>query len=309
MKNQKPNEQAKVEEKGTPGIAQQEKKRSLPSQIIGILCAHILFIYWVKAKNLPVEQRAHGMTGLALAVFISIFQSVPPIRQSQVYHSFADDRCLCCSVPNTFDVLSNIPFLFVGFGGLDYIFSGPISTSFNFPTPHFKHKYEKESWAAYFAGVALVSIGSAYYHWKPNNARLVWDRLPMSIAFGSLYYIVISETSHYENPLLMLGLIAFSVFSVILWALTDDLRCYIFVQFYFLCSIPIYYTIFSDQVRYDNYYNLFIALGFYAAAKITEKFDREIYNNCGKNISGHTMKHLLAAVSTGWGIIILIGRQ
>ena len=144
MKKQKRCGEAELEKKGTPAVAKQEK-RGLPSQIIGILCAHILFIYWVKAKNLPVEQRARGMTGLALAVFISIFQSVPPIRQSQVYHSFADDRCLCCSVPNTFDVLSNIPFLIVGFVGLDYIFSGPISTSFNFPTPHFKHKYEKET--------------------------------------------------------------------------------------------------------------------------------------------------------------------
>ena len=40
----------------------------------------------------------------------------------------------------------------------------------------------------------MVAIGSSYYHWKPSNSRLVWDRLPMTVGFMSLVAVVISET-------------------------------------------------------------------------------------------------------------------
>lgn len=35
-------------------------------------------------------------------------------------------------------------------------------------------------WACFFIGVAAVGVGSSYYHLEPNDARLVWDRLPVS---------------------------------------------------------------------------------------------------------------------------------
>ena len=39
----------------------------------------------------------------------------------------------------------------------------------------------------YFSGVALVALGSAYYHEDPENETLFWDRLPMTIAFMALF--------------------------------------------------------------------------------------------------------------------------
>lgn len=41
-------------------------------------------------------------------------------------------------------------------------------------------------WTCFFIGVAAVGIGSSYYHLKPNDARLVWDRLPVSIVVRAL---------------------------------------------------------------------------------------------------------------------------
>ena len=32
-----------------------------------------------------------------------------------------------------------------------------------------------------------------YYHWKPTNATLVWDRLPMTLAFMTVFAIMIDE--------------------------------------------------------------------------------------------------------------------
>lgn len=35
-------------------------------------------------------------------------------------------------------------------------------------------------WTCFFIGMAAVCFGSSYYHLKPNDAGLVWDRLPVS---------------------------------------------------------------------------------------------------------------------------------
>ena len=41
----------------------------------------------------------------------------------------------------------------------------------------------RRSWFVFFLGVALVFLGSGYYHYAPNDDSLVWDRLPMTVAF------------------------------------------------------------------------------------------------------------------------------
>ena len=102
---------------------------------------------------------------------------------------------------------------------------------------------------------------------------------------------------------------SFSVFSVVYWAFTDDLRIYAFVQGYFLLTIPVYYILFSERVRYENYKQIFVSLGFYALAKMTEKFDKQVFALTGRTVSGHTLKHLLAGIATGWGILILQQRR
>jgi hypothetical protein len=44
----------------------------------------------------------------------------------------------------------------------------------------------RKAWLLLFAGVSLVSLGSAYCHWNPNDQTLVWDRVPMTIGFMGL---------------------------------------------------------------------------------------------------------------------------
>lgn len=34
---------------------------------------------------------------------------------------------------------------------------------------------ERSAWLVFFWGSTLTAFGSAYYHWRPNNARLVWN--------------------------------------------------------------------------------------------------------------------------------------
>ena len=92
-----------------------------------------------------------------------------PIAQNQAYHDFAD-RGQFLGIPNLFAVISNIPFLLVGIAGLRYCRSSLLLSY-------------RLAWVIFFAGVAIISAGSAWYHLNPNNDTLVWDRLPMTIAF------------------------------------------------------------------------------------------------------------------------------
>src|SRR5262245_27190595 len=96
----------------------------------------------------------------ALAV-LALLRFAPPVVQNQGYHAFADTRRLL-GIPNFWNVVSNLPFVLVGILGLA--------------------KTRGMTARILFAGVTLTCFGSAYYHLAPDDARLVWDRLPMTMA-------------------------------------------------------------------------------------------------------------------------------
>ena len=43
------------------------------------------------------------------------------------------------------------------------------------------------------ARVFLTAFGSAYYHCAPESARLLWDRLQMTIVFMTVFTMVVAE--------------------------------------------------------------------------------------------------------------------
>ena len=205
------------------------------------------------------------------------FYFVDPIRQPQSYHNFADQRTFL-QIPNFFDVTSNAPFLLVGLLGL--------SKSRN----TFKSTF-------FYLTVCLVCLGSAYYHWQPNNQTLVWDRLPMSLGFMAILVQVLADSgisSACNSMAAFLAFEAIGLVSVIIWALFDDLRLYGIVQFGSMAALLLILLTrsFSGKVQ------LCYALFFYTAAKLSEHFDRQIYALLFHSLSGHSLKHMIAAVAT-----------
>jgi hypothetical protein len=141
-----------------------------------------------------------------------------------------------------------------------------------------------------------VFVGSGYYHYQPNDDSLVWDRLPMTLAFMGLFAALMSEHlgAQYERPVLIPALII-GVASVFWWRYTDDLRVYIWVQLAPLLAIPFVLAMFAG--RYTHRLYLLYGLGFYALAKVVEYYDRETYALTSLFVSGHSLKHLLAATA------------
>ena len=121
---------------------------------------------------------------LAIAVGIAALL-VPRTPQPLSYHHFADQRTWL-GVPNFGDVVSNLLFLLAGVLGLVFLFGKSSHGQFLDPR-------ERWPYVFVFVGILLTAFGSAYYHLAPDNARLVWDRLPMTIVFMPLVAALIAE--------------------------------------------------------------------------------------------------------------------
>ena len=219
---------------------------------------------------------------LLIACAIAGFLLLPPIAQDPSYHNFADRRGLF-GITSFLNLATNLAFLAVGVAGILLCVR--------------RHELGvRRAWMACFIGVALVSFGSAYYHLAPDNGTLVWDRLPMSIVFMALSVAVLAE---YVNPrlekYLLLPAIALGLASVIYWHFTDDLRPYVLVQFLPLLMIPMILLLFRNP-RKDRAF-LLAAFVIYLVSKVAEYFDRKVFEWTGEMISGHSLKHLLAATA------------
>ncbi|HLA38639.1 MAG TPA: alkaline phytoceramidase, partial [Candidatus Glassbacteria bacterium] len=125
--------------------------------------------------------------GVSLAAIVAA-AFLPRIPQDPSYHQFADRRTFF-AVPNFFDVASNLPLSLAGLWGFWRIFRRLLANSRH--NPELRRIYLL--YAGFFALVALTGIGSSYYHLAPDNGRLFWDRLPLSLAFMCLLAAVVAE--------------------------------------------------------------------------------------------------------------------
>jgi hypothetical protein len=222
----------------------------------------------------------------AILVAIALFSVVAalfiaPYANNPSYHDFADSRGLF-GVPNFANVISNVPFLIVGLMGFAFCVKSPMRS--------------RESWALFFLGVSLVSIGSGYYHWAPENESLVWDRLPMTLAFTGLFIALLSEhVSAVSGRFALVIALLTGVASVVLWRQTGQLWLYVWVQLVPLVMIPAVAVLYPAKFTHRVY--LLYGLAWYAFAKIAELYDREIFALTSHALSGHAIKHLLAALS------------
>lgn len=246
---------------------------------------------------LPASTEKLGWRHAVLVVLVlgSLFWmlSLEPISQNPGYHSFADTRKFV-GIPNCLDVISNLPFLLIGGLGLQFCLRTKIGAV-------------RSAWTVLFGGVGLVSIGSAYYHWNPTNESLVLDRLPMTIGFMGLFVALLGE--YVSNRLVTLLLVPAGVFgiaTVLYWHWIDDLRPYYWVQLIPLLTIPAVMILFRSS--YSHQWLLLVALGWYVLAKAAESYDLAIFRGTQELISGHSIKHLLAAAGC-YSILLMLQKR
>jgi len=239
---------------------------------------------------MPADNRLKIMPAIIVVAIIVIF-SIDPIAQDPAYHNFADHRRIL-SIANFFNVLSNLPFVIIGIMGVRLVAlrkaTGGLAEL-------------QAMYLTFFVGVFLTGFGSAYYHYQPDNQTLLWDRLPMTIIFMALFSAIVGEYISTRLawklfiPLLVLG-----IASVIYWYVTElnghgDLRAYALVQFLPALLMPLILWLFDSKL--DNGTYIWGIIGAYTASKLMELFDAELYRIIDL-LSGHSLKHLVAAFGT-----------
>jgi len=213
-------------------------------------------------------------------------------------------------VPNFLNVASNLPFFVVGVLGL-WLLLRQDAVGPNRPV---LEAVERWPFLVFFAGVLLTGFGSSYYHLAPGNDRLVWDRLPITVAFMGFFAGMIGERIGVRAGAWLLGpLVWLGFVSVLSWHLGErrgagDLRLYGFVQFYPLLTIPLLIWLFP--ARYTRAGYVFVALGWYLLAKVLEvgPVDHAVYD-ATRLVSGHTLKHLAAAAGAFWLLLMVKYRR
>ncbi|KAJ6793956.1 Uncharacterized protein M6B38_221450 [Iris pallida] len=135
-----------------------------------------------------------------LFLFVLIMATTPRVPHSPAHHLFADMRNFL-GVPNTLNVLTAFPFLLFGVPGLVLCLSRTCfgirqridPSRYTFFIFAAALKGEMWGWAFFYAGTAAEAFGSAYYHLKPDDDRVVWDRLPNMISVASLLSNLVIE--------------------------------------------------------------------------------------------------------------------
>ncbi len=236
--------------------------------------------------NLTDFQKYSILAGIS-ALAVSCLFFIPAIPQNSNYHQFADQRLLL-RTPNFFNVITNIIFLLAGAWGIKLLIHQN-------KADFFKNTYLM--YLTFFVGVFFVGLGSGYYHLSPSNQTLIWDRLPMTIAFMALFSIIFSEfVSVKLGKTIFLPLLVLGTMSIVYWANTEkqgmgDLRFYGLIQFLPMILIPMILVLFRSQSNQAKHY--WHLLGFYFLAKIFEMADQTVYQLTA-TVSGHSLKHIFA---------------
>lgn len=221
------------------------------------------------------------------AIVVLVCCMMPRIPQPQSYHQFADRRSFL-GIPNFGDVASNLPFAATGIWGLVFL----LRSRFSKKARIFLDGRELWPFLFVFAGLLLTAFGSSYYHLAPDNARLVWDRLPMTITFMSMIAAVIAERINLRLGFWLLPILLFvGLVSVLQWYWSEtrgagDLRLY----------AAVIMLAFLFPQRYTRSADFGLVIGFYILAKAMELFDKPVFAALHV-ASGHTLKHLAAAAA------------
>ncbi len=243
---------------------------------------------------LPAERtfRLLGASLLALAIMLTLFG--PALHQAHSYHEFADQRTWV-GIPCAANVLSNLAFLFVALLGLRKLACLPSGQ-------------QRQAATVFFIGLGLTAFGSSWYHLAPSTAGLYLDRLSMVPTFAGLLGLAagarISPRAGHWTTLLsavagVLGLVVLGLLNslwpwsvyqaggmlLVLWCAT---RAQVRIQ----DAVPV---------------KLFWVIGLYFFAKILELADFYIFSLLDHAISGHSLKHVLAALAA-WPVVAAIQR-
>ena len=231
-----------------------------------------------------LEQRFALFGGMAFLLTLALL--MPGMAQSESYHAFADQRGWA-GLPHAADVLSNLGFLAAGLAGFSLLWRADYQRL---------NGTARALCALFFAGLLCSSAGSALYHWAPQNATLVWDRLGMSVAFAGLLGLAVqTRVDDISARVTAVVMLLAAPISVAVWAQTSNLLPWVLVQAGGM--LIIFGLAFMAPRRNALPVELGWVIGLYAVAKLLEMSDSDVFDVTAHWVSGHSLKHWVAAAA------------
>lgn len=238
------------------------------------------------------------LVGLAL---FSLAWFAPALQQDPNYHQFADQRNWA-NVPYAMDVLTNLAFAIAG--GIGFMVLRTHQAAYLAQCHTSNAKVNIQMAAVFFAGLLLTTLASGWYHLNPNHQGLTIDRLGMAIAFAGLISLAVAQHISARAAYACLAvLLLCAPASVVLWFYTGNVLPWAVVQFGgMLVVIALAWVApLNDALRVRWGWVIFI----YMLAKVLEFSDVAIYQFSDQIISGHSLKHIVAAAAA-WPVITAI---
>jgi hypothetical protein len=243
-----------------------------------------------------VRRQVWLMLGAAVTLYGLLRLTWGPLPQDPAYHLLADTRTCLGVVPRAGDVLSNLAILAAGLLGLALRPRMTVAAE------------ECIAVNVLIAAAILTAFGSAYYHWAPSNATLIWDRLPIAIVLGALLALVLADRVHplYARDALW-PLTAFGAASAILWGVSEamgrgDVLLYLIVRIGTGAAIVL--LLLLRPSRHTGSAWLVAAILAEVAMAFLERSDHEVFQLTGGWVSGHNLKHVAAGAALacvfGW---------
>lgn len=237
-----------------------------------------------RARNGPLLRRDEWTSVLGLLVLLVLAVVLPSLEQPPAYHVFADTRELG-GLRNGGNVWSNVAFAVAALaiaGGLVRHARLPAAT--------------RGALAVLALGLVLTAAGSAYYHAAPDDRSLFWDRLPLTLVIAGILGAALAQrVSARAGAVATMALAVLGAASVLYWRASANLMPYVVLQAGAMLALPLLILL---TERRDDPMPWWWLIGWYAAAKIGELFDAPILHLTDGAVSGHTLKHLLAALAT-----------
>lgn len=247
----------------------------------------------------PLEGRERALLWLVVAfVLVACFGPNVPDPTAAAGAGFADARGWR-GLPFAMDVLSNLPFALFGIWGLWRLR--------RFDTLHERLRSAAAldcAWL-FFAGLVFTAAGSVFYHLHPDALRLAADRAGMAIAFAGMLGLAVCERVSLRAGwpaacvAFLGGLAAVAVYhergDVLPWAVVQFGGMALVLGLALLRPVPG-----AIGLR------LGAVICFYAVAKLFELGDHWVFEATGQIVSGHTLKHLIAACAA-WPVLQAVG--
>jgi hypothetical protein len=208
-------------------------------------------------------------------------------------HPFVDARTFW-GIPNALDVLSNAPLSLAGLWGLLALRGRALPAA------------TQTAAQVFFAGLLLTGLGSAFYHWAPDAAGLVLDRLGMAVTFaGALALAVAERVCPPPAPATLWTTFVLAVVSALLPLSHDNVLPWAVLQVGGVALIV--WSAFQTPAEGAIGIRIGALIGWYALAKALELGDAAVFHATGERVSGHSLKHLAAALAAV-PVLIAVGR-